>query len=79
MKKVLSFVGALAASPLVALAAEGDPDWSAADTVVTAGQTALNTFVSTNAPIIGKIVIGLLVIPMIFVVAKLFRRAGKQV
>lgn len=82
MKKLLTVVGGFLAGVGSAFAEGGAnniaaPDWSAADAVVTTAKTALEGFVSTNAPLIGSVVIGLMIFTVIFIAAKLLRRGAK--
>lgn len=80
MKKLLTVVGGFLAgvgSAFAEGASIAAPDWSAADAVVTTAKTALEGFVSTNAPLIGSVVIGLMIFTVIFIAAKLLRRGAK--
>ena len=74
MKKILAFVAPFA--PFAVLAEGTAPTFSTAeaDAVITAAQTGMRTFVSTNAPVIGGIALSLLVFSMIFLGIKLVKR-----
>ena len=75
MKKILAAVGVAFSS--VAAFAEGSSltfDISEANAVITAAKTGMETFVTTNAPLIGGIALSLLVFSMIMLGIKLIKR-----
>ena len=75
MKKILAAVGVALSS--VAAFAEGANltfHTAEADAVITAAKTGMESFVSTNAPLIGGIALSLLVFSMIMLGIKLIKR-----
>lgn len=76
MKKVLAAVGVALSS--VAAFAEGGAnltfDTAEANAVISAAKTGMETFVTTNAPLIGGIALSLLVFSMIMLGIKLIKR-----
>lgn len=75
MKKILAAVG-VALSSVAAFAQGGGLtfDTTDADAVITAAKTGMESFVSTNAPLIGGIALSLLVFSMIMLGIKLIKR-----
>lgn len=76
MKKILASVGVALSS--VAAFAEGAGslsfDTTQANAVITAAKNGMETFVTTNAPLIGGIALSLLVFSMIMLGIKLIKR-----
>lgn len=74
MKKILAAVGVALSS--VAAFAEGNLtfDVSHANAVVVAAQEGMESFVTTNAPLIGGIALSLLIFSMIMLGVKLIKR-----
>lgn len=74
MKKILALAAPFAPFAVFAEGGALTFDPSQANAVVTAAKTGMESFVTTNAPLIGGIALSLLVFSLIFLAVKLVKR-----